>query len=283
MRNATFLSVLSLALLLVVGAGPTAYAEPPSDDPLRPIGPGVIKVDHILIGVEGAPRMPADRVDSLEKAKAKAYDILAKLKAGGDWDALKKEHSDDGPPQRPAGGPYFLADTHVTDKYRGVTPRKNMVKGFSDASFKLAEGAFGMADYHAKDSPFGFHILKRLPLGPDRITVDHILIGVKGPRMPKGDTDAVARKKAYDLLAQLKAGANWKELKKAHTDDPPPGGPYAMANHGSRPTSEAEYPRGNMAPAFGDVGFELEVGEMAIADFDARTSPFGYHLIKRVK
>jgi parvulin-like peptidyl-prolyl isomerase len=38
-----------------------------------------------------------------------------------------------------------------------------------------------------------------------------------------------------------------------------------------------------MVPAFGNVGFKLAVGEIAVADYDPKTSPFGYHLIKRVK
>ena len=42
-------------------------------------------------------------------------------------------------------------------------------------------------------------------------------------------------------------------------------------------------PREQMAPAFGDVGFKLEVGEVGLAEPNATTSPFGYHIIKRIK
>jgi parvulin-like peptidyl-prolyl isomerase len=38
-----------------------------------------------------------------------------------------------------------------------------------------------------------------------------------------------------------------------------------------------------MVPAFGNVGFALNVGEIGIADFDPQTSPFGWHIIKRLK
>ena len=117
---------------------------------------------------------------------------------------------------------------------------------------------------------------------PDRIAVDHILVGVKSPSFPDGKRSAAdARKVAYDLLGQLQAGADWAALKRAHSEDPPPGGPYAMTNRGVRP-GRGEYPRDGMVPAFGDVGFALEVGAVGMADHDARTSPFGYHLIKRV-
>jgi hypothetical protein len=38
-----------------------------------------------------------------------------------------------------------------------------------------------------------------------------------------------------------------------------------------------------MVPAFGDVGFRITVGEVGLADYDAKASPFGLHIIKRIK
>ena len=67
-----------------------------------------------------------------------------------------------------------------------------------------------------------------------------------------------------------------------NTDDPPPGGPYTLTNYGviaHRP----EFGRGEMAKSFSDLAFKLKVGEIGIADFDPRNSPFGYHIIKRLK
>lgn len=123
------------------------------------------------------------------------------------------------------------------------------------------------------------------PPPADHITVDHILIGVK-PGIPTGMAPAEAKKLAYEVMAQLEGGADWMELKKKHTADKDPrrglGGPYSMANHGVQPTKD-EAPRGGMVPAFGDVGFTLQVGEMGMADFDQQSSPFGYHIIKRIK
>lgn len=42
------------------------------------------------------------------------------------------------------------------------------------------------------------------------------------------------------------------------------------------------HPRAAMVPAFGDVGFALEVGEVGVASFDEQASPFGWHVIKRL-
>lgn len=41
-------------------------------------------------------------------------------------------------------------------------------------------------------------------------------------------------------------------------------------------------PRSGMAPAFGDIGFNLKVGEIGMAQYDKQTSPFGIHVIKRI-
>ena len=34
---------------------------------------------------------------------------------------------------------------------------------------------------------------------------------------------------------------------------------------------------------FGDVGFELEVGEIGMADYDPEKSQYGWHIIKRLE
>jgi hypothetical protein len=38
-----------------------------------------------------------------------------------------------------------------------------------------------------------------------------------------------------------------------------------------------------MVPAFGNVGFSISPGNIGIADYDATASPFGWHIIKRLK
>ncbi len=117
---------------------------------------------------------------------------------------------------------------------------------------------------------------------PEHITVQHILIGFRGsvPGKPITRTQEEARKLAYDLLAQAQGGTDFDQLVSKHTDDSPPG-IYGMSNRGARP-GPGEFPRDGMVPAFGNVGFPLQVGEFGVADFDARNSPYGWHIIKRV-
>lgn len=144
----------------------------------------------------------------------------------------------------------------------------------------LALAACGKGDDPSKPPPSSG------PKGPppDRVLVDHILIGVRGRALPAGKrTEGEAKAFAEDLLAKLRAGADWAAAKREHSEDPPPGGPYGMSNRGVRPANADEYPRDQMAPAFGDVSFSLAVGEIGLAAYDPRTSPFGFHIIRRLK
>jgi hypothetical protein len=124
---------------------------------------------------------------------------------------------------------------------------------------------------------------------PDHIQVQHILIGFKdavgfqGNPPPKAAarTQDQAKTLAYDLLNQAKSGADFDKLVADNTDDSPPG-IYGMSNTGIQP-AQGEYSREGMVPAFGNVGFALKVGEIGISDYDPATSPYGYHIIKRIK
>jgi hypothetical protein len=120
---------------------------------------------------------------------------------------------------------------------------------------------------------------------PDHIQVQHILIGFAGSVPGKSimRTLEEAKTLAYSLLDSAKAGTSFDDLVVRHTDDSPPG-VYGMSNLGVVSAGPPkEYPRDGMVPAFGNVGFKLAVGEIGIADYDPKTSPFGYHVIKRVE
>jgi len=120
---------------------------------------------------------------------------------------------------------------------------------------------------------------------PDHIRVQHILIGFKGSVPGKNITRTVdeAKTLAYSLVDSAKAGTNYDDLVARHTDDSAPG-IYGLANRGVTPAGPpSEYGRDQMVPAFGNVGFKLKLGEIGVADYDAKTSPYGYHVIKRVE
>jgi hypothetical protein len=117
---------------------------------------------------------------------------------------------------------------------------------------------------------------------PERIAVQHILISFAGAGTSATRTQDEAATLAAETLQRARRGEDFGELVQTLTDDSFPG-IYRLCNTGFSPRSADEYPRGGMVPAFGDIGFALEVGGIAIAPFDPRSSPFGWHIIKRLE
>ena len=116
-------------------------------------------------------------------------------------------------------------------------------------------------------------LMAKPEVADESITIQHVLIGFKGaPRMTvsrsKDDAKALAQK-VYD---QAIGGADFDALVKQYTDDSAPG-IYPLT----------KISRAGMVKSFGDVGFRLKVGEIGIATWDATASPFGWHIIKRLK
>jgi hypothetical protein len=118
---------------------------------------------------------------------------------------------------------------------------------------------------------------------PEHITIQHVLIGFTGSVPGKNitRTQDEAKKLAEEILARAKKGEDFDGLVKKYTDDSPPG-IYAMANNGATPAA-GEYARNRMVPAFGDAGFPLQVGEFGMASYDKAKSPYGWHIVKRLK
>lgn len=118
------------------------------------------------------------------------------------------------------------------------------------------------------------------PAEPERIEIQHVLISFAGTGTRARRSQADAAELAATTLARANAGEDFDALVRELTDDSPPG-IYRLSNNGVSPAS-GEYPRGRMVAAFGNVGFGLGVGEIGVADFDPRTSPYGWHIIKRL-
>jgi len=117
----------------------------------------------------------------------------------------------------------------------------------------------------------------------DHIRLQHILISFAGKVPGKNITRSQdeARALANQILDRARKGEDFDGLVKASTDDQHPG-IYGLSNRGVAP-GPGEFPREQMVPAFGNVGFSLQVGEVGMADYDPRTSPYGWHIIKRLQ
>ncbi len=98
---------------------------------------------------------------------------------------------------------------------------------------------------------------------PEQVRASHILIKSSGT----AEEDGTARKKAEDLLAQIKKGADFAELAKKNSQD------ESSAVKGG---DLDFFPRGQMVHEFDQKAFSMEVGQLS----EPVKTQFGYHIIK---
>jgi parvulin-like peptidyl-prolyl isomerase len=105
---------------------------------------------------------------------------------------------------------------------------------------------------------------RRLTL-PEQVRVRHILLTWK----PLGTTDdrAAIREQMAPILEQARGGADFAALAREHSED------SATAANGG---DTGLFHRGQMVPAFEDVAFALQPGEIS----DPVETPFGVHILK---
>ena len=102
----------------------------------------------------------------------------------------------------------------------------------------------------------------------DQVKASHILLMYAGSsRSSATRTKDEAQQKIESLKSDLDGGADFAELAKSHSDCPSGASGGDLGNFG----------RGQMAGAFEDSAFGLEVGVTS----GVVETPFGYHLIRR--
>jgi peptidyl-prolyl cis-trans isomerase D len=100
---------------------------------------------------------------------------------------------------------------------------------------------------------------------PEQVRARHILVKVAADADDK--TKAAARKKATDLLAKVKGGADFAALAAKQSDD---------AGSAASGGDLGLFPRGRMTPEFERAAFALQPGGLS----DVIETPFGFHVIK---
>ncbi len=99
------------------------------------------------------------------------------------------------------------------------------------------------------------------------INIQHVLVSVE---QDAAEAQRVAARRKIDgILAQARAGADFAELARVHSEDPgsAEGGGYY-----------GPVPRGQFVPAFDSVSFALEPGGIS----DVVPTQFGFHIIRRL-
>jgi parvulin-like peptidyl-prolyl isomerase len=257
---------------------------PPPPDPLesadilaRKPEVGPVQVQHVLIGWKDTPAARSGRADPKAKERTKAdadkiaKDVLDKARGNADMAKLMKEFSED-PGSKDSAKAYDVASD---------TP---MVEPFKNLSLRLKMGEVGLVK-----SPFGWHVIKRVPPPPpdslesadilkrDQVTakakVKHILLGwtavhAEDERGKKRDRAAL-EKLVKDTVAKLKKGDKIEPLMAELSEDPG----SAKSGTGYDVTPEA-----GLVPPFKSLSLRLKVGEVGVVKTD-----FGIHIIQRVE
>jgi len=258
---------------------------PPPPDPLesadilkRPAEKGPVNVQHVLVGWKDTPAAKAGRGDPRAKERTKeqadkiAQDVFAKVKAGGDMAKLMKEFSED-------------EGSKDNARAYAVTADSQMVEPFKNLSLRLKEGEAGLVK-----SPFGWHIIKRVPPPPpdslesadilkrepttQKAKVKHILLGWKdlnggGDERAKKRDRATLETLVKGTVAKLKGGAKIEPLMKELSEDPG----SAKSGEGYDVTPDA-----GLVEPFKNLSLRLKVGEVGVVKTD-----FGIHIIQRVE
>lgn len=116
------------------------------------------------------------------------------------------------------------------------------------------------------------------------VTIQHCLVGVQGRGTKAMRSAAEAEAFAAEVYARVRAGEDFDLLVKNHSDDQYPS-TYILTL--AAPAPAGAWARRQMVPAFGDAAWRLAVGEIGIAPFDGDApepkSPFGWHIVKRLK
>jgi parvulin-like peptidyl-prolyl isomerase len=217
---------------------------------LRPEAPDRIAARHILIAYQGAVKAPPALRRTREEAWAIAGQVLAKARAGEDFPALARAHSD-GPSAALGGNLYSFS--------RGAMDLR-----FEVAAFNLDEGQLS----DLVETPFGFHIIRREALV--EIRVAHVLVQWADlSRTAAKRTAEQAQIRADEIHARLVAGEDVAVVAKDLSD-----GPTAM-----RGGDLGWFQRGQMLPEFDAAAFALDVGQVS----GVITTTLGHHVIVRLE
>ena len=135
---------------------------------------------------------------------------------------------------------------------------------FLKTAFKLKVGQIS----DPIDSVFGYLIFRRV--NTEVVTASHILITYEGAlRSSEKRQKRDAKKLAEKILNDIRNGTDFSYLARQYSDGPsgPKGGKLGR------------FARGQMVPEFEKVVFKLKPGLVS----DVVETPFGYHIIKRIK
>ena len=119
-----------------------------------------------------------------------------------------------------------------------------------------------------------------------RVTVQHVLISFnEGGAGAATRTRGEAAKLAQKVYDQARRGHSFADLVYLYSDDAGSAdtqGRYELANFGVDAGPD-QMERSSAVQGFGDAAFEMRVGEIRMIPYDDTRSPYGWHIMKRLR
>jgi len=245
--------LVSLAILIFLGAPVAMAAQTPADSTATPPPD-----QPAATAATAADSTASDAKDDVKAAKEDAKDAIKE-------DAKKMDDKKDAAKDEAKKEKAAAKKAAKKNKTKAAAAAKGTVKSVESAAAKPGT------------------MPEKPSTPPQHVQVQHILIGFTGsvPGKAISRSKEEAKTLSYQILDRARKGEDFDELVKQYTDDSPPG-IYGMSEKGL-PPGPGEYPRDGMVAAFGNVGFNISVGNIGIADYDPQSSPFGWHIIKRLE
>ncbi len=212
-----------------------------------------IHLGQILLHVEATT--PPVQVQSIRR---KAQRLAGQLQSGTSLSSLAGQFSND--PSGLSGGDM------------GWFKRGQLQPELGKVVFDLEKGAIA----GPIRSPQGFHIFQVLDrrraqseskvdvTARTKVKARHILLKV--PAEGDDAEEAAVRERVRSILAEIRAGASFKEMAVQHSED-------ATAEDGG---DLGWFEQGSMVPSFEEAAFSLEKGQIS----EPVRTPFGWHLIQ---
>ncbi len=184
-----------------------------------------VRAEHILV------RVDSDASDEVkEAARAKATALLARARAGEDFETLARENSDD-------------TSSAVRGGDLGYNPRGRMVSEFDEAMFSMEPGQIS----DLVETQFGFHIIKVTGIREGDVPEDEAKRELADRLYREARASERAEEEANRILAEVRGGKSFEdvdaELLAAQTGETPP-----AEGEGEEGEGEEEPERDTRAP-----------------------------------
>ncbi len=208
-----------------------------------------VRASHILINLSS----DASSEDSAA-AYTKAYEVIAKLKAGADFTATAQEFSQDPSVKQNNGDLYYFTSGQ-------------MVPSFEDAVFAMKVGETSSAPVRTQ---FGLHIIRvtdRKP-APGEVQCSHIMARFE-KQDPSPDDTLKAYQKIKTIQDSINMGTDFAALAMRNSEDP---------GSASRGGDLGWFTRRRWIQSFDEVALTLSAGQVS----NIIRTVYGYHIIKCV-